>query len=316
MSGERGSRTRASGTIHVAIREVLAEAERPLTAEEVHDRIVARGLYTFQAQDPVHVVYSTLRRHCMNLDFPSARPEKYFELTNGAYRLLQNPGSREPSAFTLMGQGRNRGQTVVTVPPEEFEESDCGPDDGPGHTEMQFRLLQVGSSMGLSLWAPINDRGRMWDGRLIGDIRGLVSELPPQFDAGAMKTVSYIDVIWMEKQAIVAAFEIEHTSAVYSGLLRMADLMTLVPNQEIRWFIVAPDSRFAKFAFQIGRPTFANLRKPLHTVCKFLPYTRLVERLDQAFQFLPHMRPGFVDDLAQSYDPREATDFEYEATVH
>jgi hypothetical protein len=124
-----------------------------------------------------------------------------------------------------------------------------------------------------------------------------------------MKTVSYIDVIWFEGRAIAAAFEIEHTTPMYSGLLRMADLMTLVPNQEIKWYLVAPDDRSDRFASQIGRPVFQSaLRKPLHKVCRFLPYGRLLESLNEAHRlgFTPDLRPGFLDRLAETYDPAEA----------
>jgi hypothetical protein len=39
----------------------------------------------------------------------------------------------------------------------------------------------------------------------------------------------------------VRAFEVEHTTAIYSGLLRMADLLSLVPNMDIKLHIVAPE---------------------------------------------------------------------------
>jgi hypothetical protein len=39
---------------------------------------------------------------------------------------------------------------------------------------------------------------------------------------------------------------VEHTTAVYSGLLRMSDLITLHPNLTIRLYIVAPDARKAR----------------------------------------------------------------------
>ena len=45
------------------------------------------------------------------------------------------------------------------------------------------------------------------------------------------------------RRSIVRAFEVEHTTAVYSGLLRMADLLALQPNMDIRLHIVAPDER-------------------------------------------------------------------------
>jgi hypothetical protein len=150
------------------------------------------------------------------------------------------------------------------------------------------------------------DRGKCWEGHRIGEIPHLISSLPRQFDSATMRIISYIDVIWLEKQAIMAAFEVEHTSAVYSGLLRMSDLMTMQPNLDINWYLVAPDQRSDKFATEVARPTFSHLRKPLHKICRFLPYSKLVKRLDTAQDFLVHLKPRFLDDISDLYDPASA----------
>jgi hypothetical protein len=46
-----------------------------------------------------------------------------------------------------------------------------------------------------------------------------------QFDDVTRRTVEMIDVLWLKGSAIVAAFEIESTTSIYSGLLRMSDLI-------------------------------------------------------------------------------------------
>ena len=55
------------------------------------------------------------------------------------------------------------------------------------------------------------------------------------------------------------AFEIEHTTAIYSGLLRMADLLALQPNMDIRLHIVAPAERRERVLREIRRPVFSLL---------------------------------------------------------
>jgi hypothetical protein len=50
-------------------------------------------------------------------------------------------------------------------------------------------------------------------------------------------------VLWLSGPAVVAAFEIESTTSIYSGLLRMADLLALQPNLNIPLFLVAPEDR-------------------------------------------------------------------------
>ena len=54
--------------------------------------------------------------------------------------------------------------------------------------------------------------------------------LPRQFEPQVMSLIEHIDVLWLRGNRVEAAFEVEHTTAVYSGLLRMSDLISLHPN--------------------------------------------------------------------------------------
>lgn len=72
-----------------------------------------------------------------------------------------------------------------------------------------------------------------------------------------IRTIEQIDVICLKRRAIVRAFEVEHTTAVYSGILRMADLLALQPNMDINLHIVAPGARREKVFQEIQRPVFS-----------------------------------------------------------
>jgi hypothetical protein len=101
----------------------------------------------------------------------------------------------------------------------------------------------------------------------------MVGELPTQFNEATNRTIELIDVLWLKGNSIVAAFEVECTTAIYSGLLRMSDLLALQPNLEINLFLVAPDERQDKVEQEILRPTFALREKPLAKVCGFIGFT-------------------------------------------
>jgi restriction system protein len=76
-------------TIVEAIKQVMHEAARPLTAREAFTAIVDKSLYEFHAMDPLHVVSMQIRRHCAGLDFPSAVPNKHFQQNgDGRYSPL------------------------------------------------------------------------------------------------------------------------------------------------------------------------------------------------------------------------------------
>jgi hypothetical protein len=179
---------------------------------------------------------------------------------------------------------------------------------GPSHTEIQWRLLDLGSQMDLNVWAPKADRGKAWNSKPIGSVPKLLDKLPTSFDEGTTKTVENIDVLWLKGAAIVGAFEVEHTTTIYSGLLRMSDLLTMQPNLDINLYLVGPDDRYAKFSREVARPTFASRPKPLHTLCGFLPYSKLCERVEEAKNVLRFLKPEFIDEIAEFYDPADDVD--------
>lgn len=75
-----------SRTINQAIIDVLKKEGKALSAKEIYDKIIQFDYYRFRAENPVNIVRIQLRRHCMNLDFPTASPTKYFQvLKDGRY---------------------------------------------------------------------------------------------------------------------------------------------------------------------------------------------------------------------------------------
>jgi restriction system protein len=101
-------------TIVEAIQTVLKEAQRPLSVEDTFKSIVNRGLYAFRASDPKSVVRAQLRRHCINLDFPTARPVKYFRLLDGdLYTLESEQGTRLDSQIPESEKGDQLPEELI-----------------------------------------------------------------------------------------------------------------------------------------------------------------------------------------------------------
>ena len=67
----------------------------------------------------------------------------------------------------------------------------------------------------------------------------MLAELPTQFNEATNHTIELIDVLWLKGNSIIAAFEVESTTAVYSGLLRMSDLLALQPNLDIKLYLLS-----------------------------------------------------------------------------
>jgi len=143
--------------------------------------------------------------------------------------------------------------------------------------KIQALLSKIGEKMGFKIWLPRNDRNLVlqeWQPE--GDV--LLNSLPLNYDIVTIKTIEQIDVLWLKRRSIVRAFEIEHTTSIYSGILRMADLLALQPNMDIKLHIVAPEDRKDKVFSEIQRPVFSLLEKgALSQYCTYLSYDSVRE---------------------------------------
>ena len=196
------------------------------------------------------------------------------------YRFLYSEPVSNLWQDTIKREGK---QVIVTVPQksdaEEIQPMNKGEIRESLH--MQAILADIGSKMGFQIWLPRSDRGRVltqWRPKT----GILLEELPVTFNSTTMKTIEQIDVLWLKRAEIVRAFEVEHTTSIYSGILRMADLLAMQPNITIKLHIVAPASRQDKVFQEIGRPVFAALGgRALSEICTFLSYESLTDLHEQ-----------------------------------
>lgn len=195
--------------------------------------------------------------------------------------------------------------------PESVEDKATALDEGKHeteHTEIQYKLLKLGSDMGYEVWVARNDKGKAWRGRAFSDIPRLKRNLPVLFDNETQENiVEYIDALWLKGSAIVAAFEIESTSTIYSGLLRMADLLVLQPNLRIPFFLVAPDDRRDKVMREVKRPTFAKLPTPMWQVCRYLSFSDLRNGIKSVGDHVRHFSvegsQHWLQEISESCEP-------------
>lgn len=150
------------------------------------------------------------------------------------------------------------------------------------HTEMQYHLLKIGKSLGYEVVAASNDRSKTYHGNSFS-FMGL-RDLPElTIDRETASTINLIDVLWLEKgtHKIVCAFEVEKSTSIYSGILRLCDLSFALPEQQRALFLVVPDSREKDVILQLKRPAikkneltihyilFSELRAHCDALCKF-----------------------------------------------
>lgn len=218
--------------------------------------------------------------------------------------------ARKPIFKVIRKAGRKQVEATVSVPePERAEDVSAGSSlpveaaRNTRHTEIQHNLLTLGAEMGLDVWVARNDRSRVWAGKSLGEIDRVIEELPTQFDEATNGTIELIDVLWLKGKSIVAAFEVECTTAVYSGLLRMSDLLSLQPNLDIKLYLVAPDERREKVEQEIRRPTFSLREKPLTDLCGFIPFGKFCEAVEgiRKLKLAASLQPGFLGTVAEYF---------------
>lgn len=184
---------------------------------------------------------------------------------------------------------RRLDRVVSVTVPEYAEGEDEAPlqplEDVRESIQIQALLAKIGDETGHNIWVPRADRGRV-EQALGHDVSvSFLDVLPLNYDDTTLKTIEQIDVLWLKGRAIARAFEVEHTTSVYSGILRMADLLALQPNMDIRLHIVAPEARKEKVFTELRRPVFSLLdRGPLAESCTYLAYDSVREVSN-----LPHL---------------------------
>jgi len=152
------------------------------------------------------------------------------------------------------------------------------------HTEIQMWLRDLGRALGFDVWVAANDRGREAGSGTLAD--GCIDALPDALAAApGADAIRLIDVLWLERDRdrVAAAFEVEHTTSIYSGIIRLLDLALGAPGHATRGlFLVAPDDREDEVRSQLGRPAF---RRVSDLEVRFLPYGELERHRDAMARF-------------------------------
>jgi hypothetical protein len=198
---------------------------------------------------------------------------------------------------------KHSGSVAPVAPGQEVEEADEEepPEDATAavtHTHVQWLLAKLGHSLGCRVWIAANDRSKEWNGERLGDLS--LPSLPSLgMDHESQRLIERIDVLWLKGgKQIAAAFEVEHTTSIYSGLLRMSDLIALAPNLNFPLYIVTSEGRLDQVRRQLSRPTFQAL--DLHKRCGFFSDKKLLHESDAMLRFASD--PSAIEKLASKVE--------------
>ncbi|OLS27967.1 MAG: hypothetical protein HeimC3_01300 [Candidatus Heimdallarchaeota archaeon LC_3] len=147
------------------------------------------------------------------------------------------------------------------------------------HTKIQYLLIKIGNALGFHVFVAQNDRSKAFDGKKFSF---LTMEHLPEFniDPDIKKTIALIDVLWFDKnkKRIICAFEVEKSTSIYSGILRLTDLaISLGKIMPFSLYLVAPDKREREIIAQLKRPSFS---KNLNELPGYILFSDLCEHCD------------------------------------
>lgn len=140
------------------------------------------------------------------------------------------------------------------------------------HSQMQALLGGIGNIKGYHIWIPQNDRRKL-DWSILPHRFEIALNLPIVLK-DSIPYLQEIDVIWIERGSnkFKALYEVEHSTTVYSGLLRFNDVyLSSIPVE--RFAIVSNEKRRSVFTTQINRPTFR--KSGLSEICTFFEYANV-----------------------------------------
>lgn len=203
----------------------------------------------------------------------------------GAGRYAVPPLTHDATALAAWEADLQRVREETTAAQRQWAQERDG---DATHTEIQGWLRELGLALGFEVWIATNDRSRAYGGGRLAD--GCLDTLPEGL-ANGLDSVRLIDVLWLSRDPIrvTAAFEVEHSTSIYSGIVRMLDLALgteLAARSPL--FLVAPDNRRQEVQQQLRRPAFSRVAE---LGIRYLPYGELRDHRGAMARFGAGIKP-------------------------
>ena len=212
-------------------------------------------------------------RHLLSKDL-GAFAGLLFEI--GAGRLMIDSNAEAVLKVEQAKAERAARARHASVLAEQAEESE--------HTQIQYLLIKIGRALKYEVYVARNDRHRSYDGQSFALLT--VPQLPSLGRSPEVtETVSLIDVIWLKPGTgeIVSAFEVEKSTSIYSGILRLEDLARSIPGCTCNFYLVAPNHREKEVMAQLARPAFRTDLADIFLA--FIPFNDLCDHCDALCKF-------------------------------
>jgi len=184
---------------------------------------------------------------------------------------------------------------IKQVAEEDEETSKDAAKERELHTLAQYYLSKIGEYVGCENHIARNDRNRVVLDTKLGDFS--IDEIPHRgVTPETYKIISLIDNVWVKKNSPICAFEIETSTSIYSGLLRMSDLICTYSSMNIQLYIVAPEKRKEAVRKEVLRPTFQEIDMEKH--CSFISIEELSKLFVQTQSYSKGLTIDYIENIA------------------
>jgi len=172
------------------------------------------------------------------------------------YLKLTGKRNKEEILKSLLGKGSKKIKTKQVKVLKKIT----------SHQEAELILLKLGVVLGYDTYSP--DKSKKAYNKKLSEYTTL-KEIPQFTIPTLLDTIKNIDVIWFQDEFPICCFEVEHTTGVRDGLLRLYQTSQL----NTKLFIVAPEGVLKKFETEMNKIPFSKIK---HRYI-FRSYKELVE---------------------------------------
>lgn len=144
------------------------------------------------------------------------------------------------------------------------------------HGQAQKMLVELGKLLGYDTYVPPEDYNKKVNGETLGKLATL-KDIPPFATPKAIETAKHIDVIWFDEEYPRYCFEVEDSTDVIKGLLRLYQIRHI----HMTPVIVGPASKRSKFEREVDRDPFHKIKNRY----RFISYEELKELFEAGKKF-------------------------------
>ncbi|GHO96263.1 hypothetical protein KSF_063110 [Reticulibacter mediterranei] len=160
------------------------------------------------------------------------------------------------------------------------------------HTYIQWLLAKIGIKIGCSVWVAIDDHEKVYNEERLGDF--CPSSLPILADSAFHHIIKHMDILWLRKDEVIAAFAVSLTATdISKSLLLLSDLIVLFPKRNTQLCVVTPQGCFENVNIELMHPIFYH--HDMHKRSKIIIQEQLVQHAEHILRWANS--PSVMDDL-------------------